>query len=69
VEDGRGPIRARGKALRFTAGGKVLYRKSVGPATPRPFIRPSVEKLRPLVPREFEAAGQRIVARIEAATG
>jgi hypothetical protein len=64
VEEGRGPVVARGKALRFTIGGQTLYRKSVGPAAARPFIRPSVDRLRPLVPREYGAALDRVVARI-----
>lgn len=66
VEEGRGAITARGKALRFTIGGQVLYRKSVGPAAPRPFMRPSVERLRPLVGREYRAGLQRALARIGA---
>ena len=41
VEHGRGPIAAKGKALRFEVGGKVLYRKSVGPAKARPFMAPA----------------------------
>lgn len=66
VEEGRGPIRARGKALRFEVGGKVVFAKSVGPAAPRPFMRPSVMKLRPLVNREYRAALRRAMSRIGA---
>jgi len=41
VEEGRGPIVAKkGKFLRFYSKkhGKVIYRRSVGPAAPRPFM-------------------------------
>lgn len=69
VEDGRGPVVAKKKALRFSIGGKVLFRKRVGPAAAKPFIRPTRERLAPLVPREFEAALQRVVARIRQAMG
>ena len=65
VEEGRRGFSAGpGRMLRFTVGGQVLYRKSVGPAAPRPFIRPSAARLRPLVPREYRAAMQRVMARI-----
>lgn len=42
-------VRARNaQALRFTVGGRVLFRKSarVGPARPKPFIRPAAEHVR-----------------------
>ncbi len=45
VEYGRrgfGPIHA--KALAFYIGGELLFRKSVGPAKPRPFVAPAYEK-------------------------
>lgn len=64
VEFGRGPVVARGKALRFTVGGKTVFAKRVGPAAARPFMRPSVARLRPLVGREYRAALQRVIARI-----
>lgn len=51
VEFGRGPVRARsGGSLKFQIKGRgpYLYRKSVGPAAPRPFMRPSVARLRPI---------------------
>lgn len=50
-------------------GGKMIFRHSVGPAKARPFIRPSVERLRPLVPLEYGAALQRVVNRIRQAMG
>lgn len=40
VESGRGPVEARdGGMLRFVSNGTVFYRKRVGPAAPRPFMR------------------------------
>lgn len=37
--EGRGPVYAKaGKALRFKAGGQVLFRQSVGPARPNRFL-------------------------------
>src|SRR5690348_105077 len=69
VEFGRGPIVARpGHFLRFTVGGRVVYRKSVGPAAPRPFIRPAAARLRPLVKLEYQAAMRRVIDRIGAAS-
>ena len=42
VENGRPAIRAKGKGmLRFVINGQVFYRKSVGPAKPRPFMKPA----------------------------
>jgi len=42
VEDGRGPVVAkRAKMLRFEVGGRVLFRKRVGPARARPFMAPA----------------------------
>lgn len=42
VEQGRGPVRARpGGFLRFVVGGRVLFRREVGPARPRPFMAPA----------------------------
>lgn len=47
VENGRGPIQAApGKMLRFVINGNVLYRKSVGPSAPRPFIANAVAKMK-----------------------
>lgn len=37
VIKGRGPIVARGRALRFTIGGRVFFRKRVGPVEPNNF--------------------------------
>lgn len=42
VEFGRGPVHAiRAKALRFRLDGVIVFRQSVGPARPRPFMRPA----------------------------
>lgn len=42
VENGRPGIRTQGKGvLRFVINGQVFYRKSVGPAKPRPFMKPA----------------------------
>lgn len=38
--------------------------KRVGPAEPRPFMKPTAVKLKPYVPKEFKAAVQRTIARI-----
>jgi hypothetical protein len=65
VEFGRRGFSAGpGKMLRFTINGQTLYRKSVGPAAARPFIRPSVDRLRPLVAREYGAGLDRAIVRI-----
>lgn len=42
VERGRGPVVARkGGVLRFEVAGRVIFRPRVGPARPRPFMRPA----------------------------
>jgi DNA invertase Pin-like site-specific DNA recombinase len=42
VEFGRGAITAQNKkALKFVVNGKTVFAKSVGPAKPRPFMRPA----------------------------
>lgn len=42
VEHGRGPVYAKdGDFLRFMVGGRVVFTKRVGPARPRPFMRPA----------------------------
>lgn len=65
VEFGRGPVVARpGKVLRFEIGGRVLYRKRVRAARPRPFLFAAARRLRGQFRREFEAASARIVARM-----
>ncbi|MRG98214.1 HK97 gp10 family phage protein [Polyangium spumosum] len=43
VEHGRGPVVAKGKALRFVVNGETIFRKRVGPAAARPFMAPAGE--------------------------
>ena len=44
VEYGRGPVYPiRAKALAFYLNGELVFRKSVGPAKPRPFVAPAYE--------------------------
>lgn len=64
VEEGRGPVVARGRALRFEIGGRVLYRKRVGPAQGRWMFRKATARIRPMIPREMNAVLRRIVARM-----
>lgn len=66
VEFGRGPVYARpGGALKFQIKGRgpYLYRKSVGPAPARPFMRPSVARLRPLATKMFGEAVMRAISK------
>lgn len=46
-------------ALKFTIGGKVLFRRSVGPAQPRPFVEPTRRSMRVMFPKimQKEIAG------------
>lgn len=45
VEYGRGPVYPiHAKALAFYLDGVLVFRKSVGPAKPRPFVAPAYEK-------------------------
>jgi hypothetical protein len=62
--DGRGPVVARGKALRFTIGGVVFYRKRVGPARGRKFMEAGAAEIRRRTPAETAAAAKRIVAAL-----
>lgn len=46
VEGGRGPVYAKdGEFLRFQVGGRVVFTKRVGPARPRPFMKPAGVKM------------------------
>lgn len=38
-------------ALKFTIGGKVLFRRSVGPAKPRPYVEPTRRSMRTMFPK------------------
>lgn len=63
VEFGRGPVVARGRALAFTPkGGGLIFRKRVGPAAPRPFMRPTVPPVRAVFQREMRAAIRQFLA-------
>lgn len=62
--DGRGPIVARGRALRFTIGGQVLFRKSVGPAKGRRYMEAGAAEIRKRTPAETAAAARRITAAL-----
>lgn len=65
VEYGRGPVYPiHAKALAFYYDGELVFRKSVGPAKPRPFVAPAYEKTsiiaEEIVLRKIEIAKQRI---------
>lgn len=45
VEEGRGSITATGKALHFFLDGEEVFVKSVGPASPRPYVENSFSAL------------------------
>ena len=55
IEKGRRGFCARNaKALRFTVGGKVVFRKCVGPAKAYPFMEPTATYLNTYFPRVLE---------------
>lgn len=65
VERGRRGFSARrAKVLRFVVGGRTLFRRRVGPARARPFMRPSADLVRQVLPREMRAAVARIRQRL-----
>jgi len=66
VEEGRGPIEAGpGRVLRFEIGGQVFYRKRVGPARPKPYMKPALVANRSRIVREFSTVvPKRIVERV-----
>jgi hypothetical protein len=64
--DGRGPVVARGRALRFTIGGVVFFRKRVGPAKGRRFMEKGAAEIRRRTPAETAACARRITARLRA---
>jgi hypothetical protein len=64
--DGRGPVVARGRALRFTIGGQVLFRKRVGPARGRKYMEAGAAVIRRRMPGEVAAAARRITAALAA---
>lgn len=66
LEYGRGPVFAKlAKALRFEIGGRVLFRKSVGPAAAQYPMERGARDAEPVIVRRFSAACERIVARLE----
>lgn len=70
VEEGRGPVVASpGKVLRFIPKGSTtpVYRKRVGPARGHFMFRNAARRIRPVVGREYRAAMQRVIARMEGA--
>lgn len=59
---GRRAVRARpGGVLRFVIGGRVLFRKRVGPARANPYDRPVVAEARRTAPAVAEAIVRRMV--------
>lgn len=50
-------------ALRFLIGGKVLFRKSVGPAKARPYVQPTHADLKIMYPRIMETEINRALKR------
>lgn len=65
VEHGRRGFSARrGRYLRFEINGRVIFARSVGPARAQPFMRPSAQHVRTVLPREMRAAVARIRARL-----
>jgi HK97 gp10 family phage protein len=67
VEEGRGPIDAgEGRVLRFEIGGEVLFRRRVGPAAARPYLRPAFDAQRGRIRTEFAQVPKRVIARLAA---
>lgn len=65
VEEGRGPVVAkRARALRFTINGRVLFRKRVGPAKGKFYMKRSRDWLEPQLDVEFRAVVVRILRRL-----
>jgi Bacteriophage HK97-gp10, putative tail-component len=64
VEEGRGPVVARGRALRFTVGGQTLFRKRVGPAKANPFFKTAVAQSAAAIAREFGLVIPRVARRL-----
>lgn len=66
VEFGRGPVHAkRAKMLRFTVGGQVFFRKSVGPAPAQHVMEFGLRDAEPLIVGEFARARDAIAADLE----
>lgn len=65
VEYGRGPVTARpgGKLAFTTKDGRYVITKSVGPAAPRPFLKPSAIATRPIAQRLLAEAIMKAIRR------
>ena len=64
-EEGRGAIDAGpGRVLRFEIGGKVLFRRRVGPAKGRFYMKKSRDWLEPQVAAEMRKRVQNIIRRL-----
>jgi hypothetical protein len=66
-EEGRGPVVARGKALRFQVGGKTIYRKRVGPAAGRWYMKKARARVAPMARAEAARMGAEIMAEVMSA--
>jgi hypothetical protein len=64
VHDGRGPVVAKGKALRFKVGKQTVYRKRVGPAKGNPFMERAMRAARPQLERELKAWGDQMLSDV-----
>jgi hypothetical protein len=64
-EEGRGAIDAGpGRVLRFTIGGQTLFRRRVGPAKGRFYMKKSRDWLEPQVATEMRKRVQNIIRRL-----
>ena len=67
-EEGRRAIVAGpGRVLRFTIGSKVLYRKRVGPAAGRWYMRKARARVAPMMRAEAARMGAEIMAEVTSA--
>lgn len=65
VEFGRGPVVAKNAdALKFTINGQTLYRQSVGPAAPQPYLRPALVRNRDTLADKISGAINRLFERV-----
>lgn len=66
VHEGRGPVVARGRALKITfCDGTTIFRKRVRAAPANPFMDKGLRKAEPGILKRFEQAETRIVQRLE----
>lgn len=64
VEDGRGPVVARGKALRFEVGGRVVFAKRVRAARGQHIMRNALSRNRSRIIARLQRAGRDAAAEI-----